>query len=45
METLYHSTHRTIQEIQQLFQQLNTPGIDVVATENDILNRINTVNA
>jgi uncharacterized protein YoxC len=44
METLYHSTHRTIQEIQQLFQQLNN-GIDVVATENDILNRINTINA
>lgn len=45
METLYHSTNKTIQEIQQCFLQLNSPGIDVIALENEILSRINTVNA
>lgn len=44
METLYHSTNNTIQEIQQCFQQLSTPG-DVIALENEILTRIQTVNA
>lgn len=45
METLYHSTNKTIQEIQQCFQQLSTVGVDVIALENEILSRISQVNA
>lgn len=45
MEPLYHSTNKIIQEIQHSFQQLNTPGVDVLAYENEILTKIQSVNA
>lgn len=45
MDALYHSTNQVIQEIQYCFQQLNAPGVDGLATENEILNKIQAVNA
>ncbi|KAG5681471.1 hypothetical protein PVAND_010903 [Polypedilum vanderplanki] len=45
MDALYHSTNKIIHEIQQCFQQLNNPGVDSIAVENEIMTKINTVNA
>ena len=45
MDALYHTTNKTIHEIQQCFQQLNNPGIDSIAVENEILTKITAVNA
>lgn len=45
MDALYHSTNKTIQEIQQLFQHLNSPQYDSVAIENDILMKLSYVSA
>jgi len=45
MEALYHATNKIIQEIQHCFQQLNNPGVDSLAVENEILTKIQLVNA
>lgn len=45
MEALYHQTNKEIQDIQHCFQQLSGPGADALAIENEILTRIQTVNA
>jgi hypothetical protein len=45
MEALYHTTNNVIQEIQRCFQQLNSPGVDAIAVENEILTKINAINA
>lgn len=45
MEALYHSTNQVIQEIQHCFQQLNNPGADTLAYENEILTKLQLVNA
>lgn len=45
MDALYHSTNNVIQDIQRCFQQLNSPGVDAIAVENEILTKINAVNA
>lgn len=45
MDQLYHSTNKVIQEIQQCFQQINNPGVDAIAVENEIMTKISTVNA
>ena len=45
MDALYHTTNKVIQEIQQCFQQLNNPGADWIAVENEILTKITSVNA
>lgn len=45
MEPLYHETNRIINEIQQLFQQLNHAQVDSVLIENQILVKIASVNA
>lgn len=45
MEQLYHETNRVIQEIQQCFQELNNPKIDLSFVENTISTKIVTVNA
>lgn len=45
MEALYHSTNAVLQEIQHCFQQLNSPGVDGIVIENEILTKISAVNA
>lgn len=45
MDALYHTTNGVIQEIQYCFQQLNNPGADSIAIENEILTKITVVNA
>lgn len=45
MDALYHATNQIIQEIQYCFQQLNAPGVDGIAMENEILIKIQNVNA
>lgn len=45
MDALYHSTNNVIQEIQRCFQQLNSPGVDAILVENEILTKMNSVNA
>lgn len=45
MDPLYHATNKIIQEIQQCFQQINNPGVDAIAVENEIMTKINNVNA
>lgn len=45
MDALYHSTNKVIQEIQFCFQQLNVPGVDGIAVENEIMTKISAVNA
>lgn len=45
MDALYHSTNSVIQDIQHCFQQLNSPGSDSIAIENEILIKLNSVNA
>lgn len=45
MDALYHSTNKVIQEIQYCFQQLNAPGVDGIAVENEIMTKISAVNA
>lgn len=45
MEPLYHATNKVIHEVQQCFQQLNNPGIDTLAMENEIMTKINSINA
>lgn len=45
MEPLYHATNKLIQEIQLCFQQINNPGVDAIAVENEIMTKISAVNA
>uniref|UniRef100_A0A336LPP1 CSON015430 protein n=1 Tax=Culicoides sonorensis TaxID=179676 RepID=A0A336LPP1_CULSO len=44
MEALYHQTNKLVQEIQQLFQQLNNYVGDSSTIESDILKKIDEVN-
>lgn len=45
MDALYHTTNKAIQDVQHSFQQLNNPEVDAAAVENEILTKINIVNA
>lgn len=44
MEALYHQTNKLVQEIQQLFQQLNNYVGDSSEIESEILKKIDEVN-